>query len=241
MLRSSEIISSALNLSPSKGLPVWVDEDTHCSHCAIAINEGDVYSPVTLGAFFSDTRDLCNDAAIVCWRCVHLRSKVFLNGLSYTVVTNDEIYPIAQNIHKAWLFLSPPEPPFVALNSSSTMQHLSWRTPVTLDNQRISIRFGPKLFVVKPANIRKALDIALSITAKNQGKWISPMILDRKASQEYHGLINPKSIALMSLEEIDFFVSLSPGDRWALSAVMQSKLPNPIKPDPITSIIHSKL
>lgn len=241
MLRSSELIASALQLAPSCGLPSWVGESSHCSHCAISIGEGELYSPVTLGAYFSDSRDLCNDSGIVCWRCVHLRSKVLLNGLSYTVITKHDVFPIAQNIHKAWLFMTPPAGPFVAMHSSSTMQHLAWRTPVTLDSRRISIRFGAKLFVIKPDNIRKAVEIACAVTEKNQGKWMSPLILDRKAAQENHGVMNPKAAALMSVDEISFFHQLSAGDRWALSAVMHSKLPEPTRPDPITSTLASKL
>ncbi|MFK4136680.1 type IV CRISPR-associated protein Csf1 [Pseudomonas luteola] len=241
MLRPSELVVQALGLKPDPNLPTWTAEPTCCSHCAISISTGEPYSPVSLGAFFSDSRDLANSSGIVCWRCVHLRTKVLLNNLAYTVVSKDGIYPIAQNIHKAWLFLDPPEPPFVAMHSSSTMQHLAWRTPVTFDKNRIQIRFGPKLFVVKPANIRKALDIALAVTERAGGKWTNPMLLDRKAAEDFHGKLNPKAIPLMSEEEISFFRSLSAGDRWALSAVVNSKLPQPEKPEPITQVILDKV
>ncbi|WP_455233416.1 type IV CRISPR-associated protein Csf1 [Geopseudomonas aromaticivorans] len=241
MLHSSELIAQALKLTPDAGLPTWQDAATHCSHCACPINPGDLFSPVALGAFFSDSRDLAAPNGIVCWRCVHLRKKTLLNGLSFTVITRDAVYPIAQNIHKAWLFLTPPEGPFVALHSSSTMQHLAWRTPVTLDNRRISIRFGPNLFVVRPDRMRKAMGIALQVTERAGGKWLSPLLLDRKAAAGYHGLINPKAEALLEAGERDFLVNLAAGERWALSATMNAKQPLPERPDPITETLIAKL
>lgn len=241
MLYPSELVAKALSLSPDGSLPRWEGEASHCSHCAVGIAEGDAYSPLKAGAFFSDTRDLADASSIVCWRCVHLRSKVLLNGLSYALVTQDAIYPIAKDVHKAWLFLTPPEPPFLALHSSSTMQHLAWRTPVTLSKERIFIRFGGTLHVVRPALLRSAISIASALSARAGVDWLAPMFLDRKAEDDYHGRLNPKALPHLSDAEQEFYRSLGAGERWALAYLMHSKLPAPEQPEPITQTLADKI
>lgn len=237
----SEVIASALALKPEVSLPIWKKSPTHCSHCGIVIAEGEPYSPLKAGAFFSDTRDLAEGNALVCWRCVHLRSKVLMNGLSFTVTTKDNIYPIAKDVHKAWLLLAPPEPPFVAVHSSSTMQHLAWRTPVTLSKDLIYLRYGPALYTIRPALLNRAMQIAESLSVRAGEAWMTPMFLDRKADEEYHGRLNPKAAPLLTEDEREFFLNLGAGERWALAYLMHSKRPTPEKPEPITKIIASKM
>src|SRR5690606_12926666 len=98
-------------------LPHWNDATSHCSHCAKIIKAGDLYGRIQLAEFFSDTRDLAAPNGIICWACIYVRKKVLLNGLSRAVITQDGVYPIAQAVHKAWLFTNPPEPPFVAVHT----------------------------------------------------------------------------------------------------------------------------
>lgn len=240
MIYPGDVVAKALKLTPDPDLPVWQGSPSTCSHCGRPITEGLHYSKVSLGQFFSDTRDLASASGLACWQCVHLRKKTLLNGLSYTVVTEREVYPIAQNIHKAWLFLTPPDGPFLALHSSSTMQHLAWRTPVTLDNRLISIRFGGNLFTVRTPVIRKALEIAHRINDPAK-PWVNPLMLDRKATAGFHGLIHPKAAPLLAEDEIEFLMNITAGERWALSAVMNSKRPEPVIPDPMTETIRQKL
>jgi CRISPR type IV-associated protein Csf1 len=235
----SEVIAAALDLQPDPSLPAWeAEQPGQCSHCAAPIKTGDPYSELSAGAFFSSTRDLACFSGIVCWRCVHLRSKTLLNGLSYTVTTATDIYSLAKDAEKAWLFLTPPEPPFVVCHSSSTMQHLSWRTPVTLSRERINVRYGDNLFVVRPALLRQALEYAEALCDRNQGQWIAPLLLDRKAAASYHGRINPTAVELMTESERSFFSArIGPGERWALAYICHSKRPQPQQSEPLTSTI----
>ncbi|MHD0644147.1 type IV CRISPR-associated protein Csf1 [Pseudomonas aeruginosa] len=242
MLRPSEIYVKALKLQPDVMLPKWASEHSAtCSHCAIEIKPGEHYSPVTLGAFFSDSRDLAAPNAIVCWRCVILRTKTMLNNLSYTVTTEEGVFSISKDVEKAWLFMNPPPAPFVAVHSSSTMQHLAWRTPVTIDNRLIFIRYGANLFTVRPEYIRRAVAIAKRVMEQNGGKWVTPLLLDRDLEAPFHGILNPKAAEFLSEEEREFFLNLGAGDRWALSTVMHSKLPEPGEPVSLTEKINEKL
>ncbi|MBB4861733.1 CRISPR type IV-associated protein Csf1 [Pseudomonas nitritireducens] len=242
MLRPSEVYAKALKLKPEPTLPKWAGEAPEtCSHCAIQIQVGDHYSPVVLGAFFSDARDLCAANALVCWRCVILRTKPALNNLAGTVATEHDVFSISKDVEKAWFFTNPPPAPFVAVISSSTMQHLAWRTPVTLDNRAISLRRGPNVFTIHPEFIRRGLEIAKAVLEKNGGKWLAPMLLDRNLEESFHGILNPKALEFLSEEEREFFRNLGAGDRWALSTVMHSKLPEPSEPVSVTAKILDKL
>lgn len=240
MFYTSDIIDKPFDLKPEEGLESWKNGGTHCSHCARPISEGDLYQPSNVGAFFSDTRDLACTSEAICWRCVILRKKVMLNGLGAAVITSDGVFSIAKDVHKAWLFTTPPPAPFLVVHAAATMQHLAWRGKVTQDNRLIYVRFGPNLFTVMPEKINKALAIADRISAINK-KWISPLFLDRKAQGSHHGLLNSNAVKLLDDTEIDFFQNIGAGELWALSYLMHSKRPVPENPENITDKILSKL
>lgn len=242
MLYPSDVVASALNLAPDPQLPVWGAESlTHCSHCAAPIATGDHFQPLNAGVFFSSTRDLATASRVVCWRCVHVRAKTLLNGLSYALICPDAIYSIAKDTEKAWLFLETPEPPFVVVHSSSTMQHLVWRTPVTLSKDLIQVRFGDNLFVVRPKVVKEAISRAEDVTDRSGADWMNPLLLDRKVSEGYHGLLNPKAAQFLTDSDREFFTNrVGPGERWALAYICHSKRPQPQRPEIITDKIAEK-
>lgn len=239
----SDIVDQVLKLTPDSSLPKWNHEaPTHCSHCARPIDKGEHYATSDVGAYFSDTRNLACVSRVICWRCNHLRQKTLLIALGAAVVTTQGIYPISKDAHKAWLFTTPPKGPFLATHSSSTMQHLAWRTPITLDNQLIYIRFGPMLFTVRPKAINQAL--ALADRANQDAAsplWKSPLILDRKAAAPNHGQLSKFGSDWLSPEDQQFLTSLSQGELWALSFLMHSKRPTPEQPQSITQDVLAKL
>lgn len=236
----SDVIEQTFKLSPDDGLMTWNEDPTTCNHCARPISRGEQYSPSSVGSFFSDTRDLATTSRTICWRCVILRKKTMLNGLSAAVITPDDVFPIFKDAHKAWLFTTPPQGPFVAVHSSATMQHLVWRTPVTLDNRRISLRFGPRVMIIRPHLICEALSIAERINA-DQKKWINPLHLDRKAAAGYHGRLSAKAADLLNDQDRQFLQNLGQGECWALAYLMHSKRPVPEMPEPITEQLLAKL
>jgi CRISPR type IV-associated protein Csf1 len=240
MFYPSDIIDQPFGLSPDPALPEWSGPQTNCSHCARPITEGEKFSPSKVGEFFSDTRDLACTSRTICWRCVILRKKTMLNGLGAAVITLDGVYPISKDIHKAWLFTDPPPAPFLVTHSSATMQHLAWRTPVTLDNRRISVRYGPHLYVVRPEAINKALAIADQMNAGSD-KWVSPLYLDRKAADANHGMLIAKHAEKLTAADRETLLTLTPGEKWALAYLMHSKRPVAAKPEPITQTILQKL
>lgn len=240
MFYPSDVIDKPFGIAPDTGLPRWEGDRVFCSHCARPIECGDLYSQSDVGSFFSDTRDLACTSEKICWRCVVLRKKTMLNGLGASVITNDGVFSIAKDVHKAWLFTTPPPAPFLVLHTAATMQHLSWRGKVTLDNKLIHVRFGGYLFSVRPEKINKALVIADRINATT-AQWVNPLFLDRKAQGEHHGILNPRATEFLSEDEVAFFNNIGAGERWVLSFLMHSKRPKPEAPENITEKIISKL
>ena len=236
----SDVVDQVFKLPPDKGLLTWDNDPVACSHCARPIEKGDLYSPSSVGAFFSDTRNLASTSRSICWRCLILRKKQMLNGLSYALITQDGVFQISKDTNKAWLFTTPPPPPFFVMHSSSTMQHLCWRTPVTLDNRRIKVRYGNSLFVVRPEAIREALEIADRMN-EGQKKWQAPIFLDRKAADSGHGALTKAGREQLSAADQELLLNITPGERWALAYIMHSKRPQPEEPECITSKILEKL
>ncbi|HBO2935137.1 TPA: hypothetical protein L4R50_000131 [Pseudomonas aeruginosa] len=236
----SDVVDQVFKLPPDKGLLTWENDPVACSHCARPIEKGDLYSPSSVGAFFSDTRSLASTSRSICWRCLILRKKQMLNGLSYALITQDGVFQISKDTNKAWLFTTPPPAPFFVMHSSSTMQHLCWRTPVTLDSRRIKVRYGNNLFVVRPEAIREALEIADRMN-EGQKKWLAPIFLDRKAADSGHGALTKAGREHLSAAEQELLLNITPGERWALAYIMHSKRPQPEEPECITSKILEKL
>ena len=48
----SDIVDQVLKANPDKGLLTWEGEEVACSHCSRPIQNGDLYSPSSVGAFF---------------------------------------------------------------------------------------------------------------------------------------------------------------------------------------------
>ena len=160
-----------------------------------------------------------------------------MNKLSFAVLTEDGVFQIAKDVHKAWLFLTPPEPPFIAVLSSATMQHLVWRTPVTLSKELIYLRRGGDLFTIRPGALTLAVDAAKRIKARRSEETgkdapLSPYAVnDRGLGRSAHGRLSPKAIKHMTAEDKTLFFELSPGEIWALGFLLVKNPPEPTQPE----------
>jgi CRISPR type IV-associated protein Csf1 len=242
MLSPSDVFLHALHHAQI-GVPYEGSKPTHCAMCAKTILPGEPHSPLKAGELFSDTRDLGIFSGVVCGACAVVRKKTALNGLAYCVSTQDAIYPIARDEHKAWLLLTPPKPPFVAVHSSTKMMHLIWRTPVTLSQDLIVLRYGLRVLYIRPARLRVLVELAQEILEKREAAgekapWRSPFIsVDRDFREPSHGQIHPKAMAVMSEKQREFLTALTPGEVWASGVLLKAKPPVPTMPEPISIVI----
>lgn len=230
MILATDMVASALKLTPEKNLPRWSGEPTSCSLCTHPIVTGEQYSPFKPATFFANTRHLGSFSQVTCWRCVPLQQKPFLDGLTRCVITEDAIYDISKDSAKAWLFLTPPNPPFaVVVLAASNATHQVWRAPVTFDNRRIAICNGDRLFQIRPDKLQAVVDITDRI---NEGRdnFIYPLITDRDYEMRALGRINPQALDLLKPEEVALIRGLSAGERWALAFIIHPKMPKPVAP-----------
>lgn len=247
----SDLAMQALGIRPSEFLrteaPIWTDSPTPCGRCGRPIQPSEPYKPAKAKEGFSDTRDLAAPGSPLCGGCTILGLKPAMNRLSFSVLTREGVYPIAKDIHKAWLFLSPPEPPFVAVISASTMAHLVWRTPVSLSKERFYLRYGNDLFTIRPEKISSAIACAqalrfrreeqqpTSVKAKRGTVRLSPYLaLDRNLVNHNHGQLSSATIEHMKPAEKALFLSLTSGEVWALSFLLTTKPPIPEQPQPLS-------
>lgn len=230
MILATDMVVSALKLTPEKGLPRWSEEPTSCCLCTHRIIRGEQYSPFKPGPYFMNTRHLGSFSQVTCWRCVPLLRQAFMNDLTRCVITEDAIYDISKDSAKAWLFLTPPNPPFaVVVLAASNATHQVWRAPVTFDNRRIAICNGDRLFQIRPATLQAVVDITERINA-GRDKFIYPLITDRDYEMCALGLINPQALDLLKPEEVALIRGLTAGERWALAFIIHPKMPKPVAP-----------
>ena len=217
----------------------WDGADTVCSHCGKPVRHGDPYSPATCSSMFSDTRDLAAFTGIVCAGCSAARSKLVMNFASYVVFTRSAAYPIAKDAHKAWLLLDPPEPPFLAVHTTATMQHLLWRTPVTLSRDLLYLRMGAALLTIRRQRLIAALSIAADVRARRiaaEGKAGPSMYLhvDRRAAFDpAHGRLSPRATVHMTDAERRLMNALTPGETWAVGLLATDRELLTEQPEPI--------
>ncbi|ENP0619773.1 hypothetical protein JTL48_27465 [Pseudomonas aeruginosa] len=248
----SDLAMQALGIRPDKFLGAdaltWSTPPAPCGRCGRPIQPGDPYKPAKATDTFSDTRDLAAPGSSLCGGCAILGLKPAMNRLSYSVLTREGVYPIAKDVHKAWLFLSPPDPPFVAVISASTMAHLVWRTPVSLSKERFFLRYGNDLFTIRPEKINSAIACAEALKCRREEKQkstgekakratvrLSPYLaLDRNLVNHNHGQLSPATIEDMNQAERAIFLGLTPGEVWALSFLLTSKPPIPEQPQPLS-------
>lgn len=192
--------------------------NTHCTYCGRPIKAGEPSHSVALNEYFSATRDLAAFSGVSCPACARLMGKSEMFRVLRSVITEDGIYPLTKHSARAWLFFTPPKPPFVAVLASSTLQHLVWRTPVTLSRELIVVRHGNRLHQIRPALLRRASDAIARLREINPAWRCGPYVsLDREESSLVHAMVREDAWQALADEERDMFLSLKPGEIWALS------------------------
>jgi CRISPR type IV-associated protein Csf1 len=247
------LTSSRLAAVAAGHIPVTTEtamDDGHCTMCAGAIRRGERYMPASFGRSFTDRAYLAAPSSLMlCGHCAAIRDKLFLQTLSSSVVTRDAFYRFASNNDRAWFFLNPPEPPFIAYTTNAQMQHLIWRTPVSWSRDVFHVRYGHNLLTIRHARLLRGLKAARRlVTALNadttSGKkrkssytLRSPFsALDRELSTLEHGYLRQQLRQMAATNQdiqldVALVESLNAGELWALTALLYVE--SPTQPVPI--------
>lgn len=242
---STEIAARGFSVAPQG---VRWNESTRCACCGRSIHPGDMASHADFGPSFMDDTSLAARSGVLCGWCAPFMRKDLLRATQKIVATRDGVYSIAKDDERAWLLLTPPDPPWVAVVSDSQQQHLIWRTPATLDNAVMTIRLGHRLLRIRRHILPEALaraQAAMEIFAEADKKKNASstarhpfVFLDREMKDPRHGAIRGdiEKRAATSADlagHLDWLKRLTPGETWALASLAKSKTPTPMRSEPI--------
>ena len=252
----SKLAMSALGLVPSQTGLTPAQEDTFCTRCGQPVTKGDPVKefPYHNDRSFMDAHDLGYraDYRVSCQWCVLACTKKVMSKCSGTLFTAEGAYPLKTDDNRAWFFLTPPKPPYlVTVANTRNTQHLVWRTPVTLDNEMISVRFGPNLYTIRHSQLMRQIDLCREAAdiitdyqrAKEGGGKVKaiphPFVcLDRNCSDPAHGMLWPNIYEITAKNEklrsiVQELQRATLGELWALATLVKTNRPNPAKPEKI--------
>lgn len=248
----SRLAIKALGLSPEVpylAVSDIADKDTLCCYCGHPIKKGEPvqFRPLRNNNSFLDGNEMAyRNSRTACQWCHAITRKIVMPKTFATVFTEQGAYPIFKDIHRAWLFTTPPKPPYLVTVANAKSQHLVWRTPVTLDSEMMTVRYGPNLFVIRQLVLSKLVDFCREAaeilnsdpeSIKKKRKYSHPfMFLDRKCENLHHGLLLPKAdeIAQDNKRMAEIFLPAlqraTIGELWALATLVKKDTPIPEQP-----------
>jgi CRISPR type IV-associated protein Csf1 len=250
MIYTSELAAQALRLQP-KGQP-HAQSPCYCAMCARPIRTGDFSQKKDLGKTFLDFPFL-RPSDWICGFCAATTEQSVMRALQRCVITAEGVYPINTDDARAWLWLTPPKPPFAVVINHSTMAafHYFWRTPVTLDEKLVSMNVDGVIYEVRRSKLTKALEHGAylieqdSKLEKKKGALKSPfVVLSRdpsKSARSANGHISPAALALAKTNEhckeaVDYLANLTPGELIALSPMLKQNPATATQPTIINSL-----
>lgn len=224
----SKLYCQAAGIRPSG--TATADRSSTCAMCADTILVGDLCTPAK-GQFtdaFNNKLDLVEGARTVCGHCGPLWTKDWLQKYSKTYACADGVFKLASNEDMASFLFNPPPAPFVAILSTTQQQHLIWRTPVNYNQERIVIRMGDELLVIRrKLLLEEALPAWTSLCTlmKEQGLKGMPATLDRELARFSMGVVRKdvaeRAEALGLVAAVATLNKLSQGEWWALNVARQ--------------------
>ncbi|MFC7436044.1 type IV CRISPR-associated protein Csf1 [Hydrogenophaga bisanensis] len=237
----SEIACLAGGLEPV-GAP-HSGADTHCAMCGRPIIHGTPAVPRKVSKTFTNF-EWMEETDHICGWCERVIEQTTLRAFQRVVITPKGCYSIGTDANRSWLWLTPPQPPFVVIINSSTTGafHYLWQTPVTLDKRLIMANFDGVTAPVRTAAIARAVAAAqvLRDTAQAAGyKKIpfSPFVrLARdayKATPGGHGRLSETALELAAKypeceRAVQDLHELKPGELVALASILKAK---PVEPE----------
>jgi CRISPR type IV-associated protein Csf1 len=228
-MTTTELTRIALKCEPV-GEPT--SERNSCVCCGKPIAVGDIASAFSPSNGFMDGRALLHlpgRKPVLCGDCAMFFAKGAMMKIQKAVVTTEGAFPIGKIENRAWFILHPPKPPFAVVFSNAKLQHLLWRTPLSLDQNHWLIQLGSRTLTM---NRRRVLDahaaclrIGDAYLAAKKKQLRSPFLsLDPKFGDCNTGVIRPDILKFASEQqlghEISCLRSLGTGELWGLCAII---------------------
>lgn len=245
MIYGPDIVLSGMKLAPSAD--VYHGEETVCTYCGKPVYDGDLGKPAIFSKTFTDGSTLAARSGISCGACDAITGNDAMQFLRSYVANKDGIWSLSHDHSRVWLFMDPPEPPFVAAVVTSNIAHTAWKTPVTLSKELIYVRVDHHILRIRRQEVLKAIPICEFLAAYleeqrqqlSTRKKVMPVktphrnpfrLLSRSLNKLGHGIVQTalrQSTDPLIVSHVAFLDQLSPGELWALSSMITAKNPAP--------------
>ena len=115
ILSPSSIALSAVGLSPSGSLTNTSHNPLTCSICGVAIGPGAVYDELSLPVSFTNQLAVAIPGGrYLCGACNSVMTTgEFQMRFATGLFCSEGFFPIMRKEHRAWAFITPPEPSFI--------------------------------------------------------------------------------------------------------------------------------
>lgn len=242
---TSELAAKSLGIA-AEGTP-YAGPACRCIMCRRPIEEGDLHVIWEAKRSFADFHKL-GAGNVVCGFCAATTEQSVMRNFQRAVITEHGVYEIGSDAQRAWLWLTPPEPPFaVVINHNITGTfHYHWRTPVTLDKDLIRANIDGTIYDVRRTRVLQALEHSKVLIAALSQHATTPLkkevkspfvVLQRQPAdvKSDHGLLRSdiRALRVHSPEyagAINFLDTLAPGELHALSPFLKQNPAEPITP-----------
>lgn len=221
-LSPSSIAAAALGLTPA-GRPWGGAAGTLL--CALErrpLEPGEPCLPFKPGPNFLDSTAIA-DSSVVSGAAALFMGKAVMLKTQRAVFSPEGAFSLATDAARAWFFLTPPKPPYVAVIADSMLQHLIWRAPVNLSQDLIRFRHGHKLLTVRRPRLIEAMN---ALRALGEPAFVA---LDREGKHPGHGVLRNSCPPELARDLAD----LTPGELLALATLAKKNTVTPERPEPI--------
>ena len=205
--------------------------------------------PWQAGVTFRDQYDIVDrQSSYVAQHTAAILERPYMQKYSKSVISPDGWFKFATTHDVAWFLLNPPTPPFVMIFGIAKMEHLLWRTPLSLSRELFFVRLGHRLLRINHARLlaihatqASCVDAVNDWCEAEQRKPINAPFLPigRELNIATSGMVHP---ALLDAAEagiqpaadyIAQFRELSSGELWALGRIHAARSLTLTAPEPL--------
>ena len=237
MLNSpSALALQSLGYKPARLPPSPVNG--HCGLCGVQLVQGKTparkFEPAmefTAYEFLHPGR-----SEYICAACEVIASTTtgFMSRFSRAVFTPQGAHRLTSAEDVCWMALQL-DPPFVAVFNTKSSAHVVWHAPVTYDCRSIGVVLGPQIITIDRHAVllaREALARLTTVANLARGahyQWpvfnlsLYDDVVDLCRLIPSHERVLRSSEDEQVLADLKVFDDLSPGDRWALSALLLTR------------------
>ncbi len=225
-MTTSEFARQALGIA-KVGKPLL--EPAGCMFCGRWMIAGEIAEPFCPSKNFMDDASLVHRAlpGTLCGDCVALSTKSVMMSTQNCVISTEGIFSLASSAAKKHLLLHPPPPPFALCFSDTTLQHLIWRTPLSLSHEAIYLRISSRLLRMNHRRVLAAHALCLALHRRaGFADGASPLL-----SLDYHwrsltsAYLHPAIEVVAEGKELQMLCELGPGDWWGLGILLLQAIP----------------